>query len=113
MAGHGTGTQRLRAKGTGGGQTALPAAAGRRQAVLAAVLVFLAVESTAVASLGTPLLPTIETADHVSLAASQWALTIALLTGAVTTPVLGRLGDGRLRRAGHHSARWRSCWPAA
>ena len=34
-----------------------------------------------------------------SLAASQWALTIALLTGAVTTPLLGRLGDGRLRRA--------------
>ena len=68
-------------------------------AVLAAVLVFLAVESTAVASLGTPLLPTIETADHVSLAASQWALTIALLTGAVSTPLLGRLGDGRLRRA--------------
>jgi MFS family permease len=68
-------------------------------AVLAAVLVFLAVESTAVASLGTPLLPTIETTDHVSLAASQWALTMALLTGAVTTPLLGRLGDGRLRRA--------------
>ena len=70
-----------------------------RPAGLAAVLVFLAVESTAVASLGTPLLPTIEATDHVSLAASQWALTIALLTGAVTTPLLGRLGDGRLRRA--------------
>ena len=65
---------------------------------LAAVLVFLAVESTAVASLGTPLLPMIETADHVSLAASQWGLTIPLLTGAVITPLLGRLGDGRLRR---------------
>jgi predicted MFS family arabinose efflux permease len=66
--------------------------------MLAAVLVFLAVESTAVASLGTPLLPTIEKADHVSLAASQWALTITLLAGAIATPVLGRLGDGRLRR---------------
>jgi predicted MFS family arabinose efflux permease len=63
------------------------------------VLVFLAVESTAVASLGTPLLPAVESAYHVSLAASQWALTIALLTGAVATPLLGRLGDGRLRRA--------------
>jgi predicted MFS family arabinose efflux permease len=72
---------------------------GSTPAVLAAVLVFLAVESTAVASLGTPLLPTIETADHVSLAASQWALTIALLTGSVATPLLGRLGDGRRRRA--------------
>ncbi len=67
--------------------------------VLAAVLVFLAVQSTAVASLGTPLLPTVEAADHVSLAASQWALTITLLTGAVTTPLLGRLGDGTPRRA--------------
>jgi MFS family permease len=63
------------------------------------VLVFLAVESTAVASLGTPLLPTIEKVDHVSLAASQWALTISLLVGAVATPLLGRLGDGRLRRS--------------
>ena len=36
--------------------------------------------------------------DHLSLAASQWALTISLLTGAVLTPVLGRLGDGRARR---------------
>lgn len=66
--------------------------------VLAAVLVFLAVQSTAVASLGTPLLGAIQAADHVSLTASQWALTIALLTGAVATPLLGRLGDSRLRR---------------
>jgi predicted MFS family arabinose efflux permease len=65
---------------------------------LAAVLVFLAVESTAVASLGTPLLPAVQRAEHVSLAASQWTLTITLLAGAVVTPVLGRLGDGRLRR---------------
>jgi MFS family permease len=70
----------------------------RSPGVLVAVLVFLAVESTAVASLGTPLLPTIERTDHVSLAASQWALTVTLLVGAVATPVMGRLGDGRLRR---------------
>ena len=50
------------------------------------------------ASLGTPLLPAVQQAEHVSLAASQWTLTITLLTGAVVTPVLGRLGDGRLRR---------------
>ena len=62
------------------------------------MLVFLAVQSTAVASLGTPLLPTIQRADHVSLAASQWALTITLLAGAVVTPVIGRLGNGRARR---------------
>ncbi len=68
-------------------------------ALLAGVLVYLAGVSTAVASLGAPLLPTIAAVDHVSLADSQWALTISLLVGAVTTPVLGRLGDGRHRRA--------------
>jgi len=62
------------------------------------VLVFLAVQSTAVASLGTPLLPTIQRAEGVSLEASQWTLTITLLAGAVATPLMGRLGDGRLRR---------------
>lgn len=70
----------------------------RSDALLVAVLVFLAVESTAVASLGTPLLPTVEDAYHVSLSASQWTLTITLLIGAIATPVMGRLGDGRLRR---------------
>jgi predicted MFS family arabinose efflux permease len=69
-----------------------------RPAVLIAVLLFLAVESTAVASLGTPLLVVIQHTDHVSLTASQWALTITLLSGSVATPLLGRLGDGRLRR---------------
>lgn len=69
---------------------------GRR---LAGVLVFLAVVSTAVASLGAPLLPTIVVVDHVSLADSQWALTVSLLVGAVATPLLGRLGDGRHRRS--------------
>src|SRR3954454_4200713 len=73
-------------------------------ATLATVLVFVAVESTAVASLGTPLLPAVENAKHVSLAASQWTLTITLLVAAVTTPVLGRLGDGRLRNAATFSA---------
>src|SRR6516225_8417998 len=66
--------------------------------LLAGVLVFLAVQSTAVASLGTPLLPTVQHVEHVSLAASQWTLTITLLAGAVATPLMGRLGDGRLRR---------------
>jgi predicted MFS family arabinose efflux permease len=75
-----------------------PARTRASPARLQAVLVFLAVESTAVASLGTPLLPTVQQTDHVSLGASQWALTVTLLAGAVATPLLGRLGDGRLRR---------------
>ena len=80
----------------------MPATAPTRRRVsprvLAAVLVFLAVQSTAVASLGTPLLPTVQHVERVSLAASQWTLTITLLAGAVATPLMGRLGDGRLRR---------------
>lgn len=83
-------------------------AAGRRPGVvgprgaargLRPVLAFLAVESAAVSSLGTPLLPTVQRVDHVSLAASQWTLTITLLVGAVATPLLGRLADTRARRA--------------
>ncbi len=65
---------------------------------LTPVLVFVALMSTVIASLGAPLLPVIMRHYHVSLAASQWGLTITLLAGAVTTPVLGRLGDGRHRR---------------
>jgi MFS family permease len=66
---------------------------------LVAVLVFLAVVSTAVASLGAPLLVSIAQVEHVSLASSQWSLTITLLVGAVAVPLLDRLGDGRHRRA--------------
>ena len=33
-----------------------------------------------------------------SLAAAQWALTATLLVGAVSTPILGRLGGGAARR---------------
>lgn len=65
---------------------------------LATVLVLLAVVSTAVASLGAPLLTTIVQIEHVSLASSQWALTITLLVGGVAAPLMGRLGDGRHRR---------------
>lgn len=77
------------------------AADGRRahDRRLTTLLVLLAVESAAVASLGTPLLPTVQRVDHVSLAASQWTLTIALLVGAVVTPLMGRLGDTSARRA--------------
>ncbi|GCE29760.1 MFS transporter [Dictyobacter alpinus] len=69
-----------------------------RQPLLVPTLFFLGLVSTAVGSLGAPLLPTIVNVDHVSLADSQWALTISLLVGAVATPVMGRFGDGRRRR---------------
>lgn len=70
----------------------------RQQTFLIPTLFFLGIVSTAVGSLGAPLLPTIVVVDHVSLVDSQWALTISLLVGAVATPVMGRLGDGQRRK---------------
>ncbi|HEY0807650.1 MAG TPA: MFS transporter [Pseudonocardiaceae bacterium] len=69
-----------------------------RERFLVPVLVFVGLVVAAVGSLGAPLVPTVAVADHVSLAAAQWTLTITLLAGAVATPVLGRLGDGPRRR---------------
>ncbi len=62
-------------------------------------LVFVALVVAAVASLGTPLITSVATTFRVSLDSAQWTLTIALLSGAVATPVLGRLGAGPHRRA--------------
>ena len=60
---------------------------------------FTALVVAAVASLGAPLLTSVSITFHVSLDSAQWTLTIALLSGAVATPVLGRLGAGPHRRA--------------
>jgi MFS family permease len=62
-------------------------------------LMFVALVVAAVASLGTPLITSVATTFHVSLDSAQWTLTVALLSGAVATPVLGRLGAGPHRRA--------------
>jgi predicted MFS family arabinose efflux permease len=62
-------------------------------------LVFIALVVAAVGSLGAPLITSVATTLHVSLASAQWTLTITLLAGAIATPVLGRLGAGPHRRA--------------
>jgi predicted MFS family arabinose efflux permease len=67
--------------------------------LLVSALMFIALVVAAVASLGTPLITSVATTFHVSLDSAQWTLTIALLSGAVATPVLGRLGAGPHRRA--------------
>ncbi|MGW5649627.1 MFS transporter, partial [Saccharopolyspora sp. NPDC003762] len=67
--------------------------------LLVPALVFIALVVAAVASLGAPLITSVATTFHVSLGSAQWTLTIALLSGAVATPVLGRLGAGPHRRA--------------
>src|ERR1700691_5163217 len=52
-----------------------------------------------VSSLGAPLIPTLSRADGVSLSTGEWILTITLLTGALATPIMGRLADGPRQRA--------------
>jgi predicted MFS family arabinose efflux permease len=71
----------------------------RRPRVLLGVLVYCGLVVAMIGTLGTPLIPTIAAAQHVSLTTAQWLLTLTIMVGAVATPVLGRLGDGPNRRA--------------
>jgi len=71
----------------------------RRTSLLVPTLVFVGLLVAIVSSLGAPLIPTIAQDDHVSLSTAQWVLTAALLTGALATPVMGRLADGARQRA--------------
>ena len=51
-----------------------------------------------IGSLGAPLIATVAQSNHVPLSSAQWILTATLLTGALATPVMGRLADGHLQR---------------
>jgi MFS family permease len=70
-----------------------------RAAALAPVLVLTTLVSSIISALGAPLIPTIAHDFHDSLGAAQWSLTVGLLSGAVCSPIMGRLGDGPRRRA--------------
>ena len=70
----------------------------RRTALLVPTLVFVGLLVAIVSSLGAPLIPSIAKVDHVSLSTAQWVLTAALLTGALATPIMGRLADGARQR---------------
>ncbi len=78
------------------GVTAPPASPARP--ALVPVLLYLAMLVAVISSLGAPLVPAIAAANDVSITSAQWSLTITLVVGAVATPVIGRLGDGRHRR---------------
>jgi predicted MFS family arabinose efflux permease len=69
-----------------------------RDRALVPVLMFMGMVVAVVSSLGAPLIPSIAVDYNVSVGGAQWSLTIALLVGAVTAPILGRLGDGPQRR---------------
>lgn len=68
------------------------------QRLIGPVLVMATLVASIVSSFGAPLIPSIARELAVPLSSAQWSLTVALLAGAVSSPVLGRLGDGRHRR---------------
>ncbi|MGW7680060.1 MFS transporter [Kribbella sp. NPDC054772] len=74
------------------------AAPVRSPQLLVRFLIFVGLTTAVIGSLGAPLITAVSEAYGVSLAASQWTLTLALLAGSVATPVLGRLGSGPHRR---------------
>jgi MFS family permease len=70
----------------------------RRQAALVPVLIFTTTVVAVISSLGAPLLPSISDHLHVTLSTAQWSLTATLVVGAISAPIMGRLGDGPHRR---------------
>src|ERR1700722_19914042 len=90
---------RLEQAGTGrhSGPTESEATLARRR-MLVPTLVVSGSLMAVVSSLGAPLIPTLSQADGVSLSTGEWILTITLLTGALATPVMGRLADGPRQR---------------
>jgi MFS family permease len=61
--------------------------------VLIAVLAAAGISVSLMQTLMIPLIPELPTLLHTSPSNASWAITVTLLTAAVTTPVFGRLGD--------------------
>src|ERR1700729_3935293 len=72
--------------------------ASLRRRLLVPTLVLSGSLMAVVSSLGAPLIPTLSRDDGVSLSTGEWILTITLLTGALATPVVGRLAAGPRQR---------------
>jgi len=66
---------------------------------LAAALVTVAFLGAVIVGVGAPLITSVALGLDVPLDAAQWTLTVALFAGAISAPVLGRLGTGAHRRA--------------
>lgn len=71
-----------------------PAAESDVHPKLLSGLVFAALTTAVVSSLGMLLVPTISREFDVEVSTAQWMLTINLLVGAISTPIMGRLSDG-------------------
>ncbi|QKT08056.1 MFS transporter [Gordonia sp. X0973] len=66
---------------------------------LAPALVTIAFLGAVIGGVGAPLITSVALALPVSLDSAQWTLTVTLFSGAVSAPILGRLGTGPHRRA--------------
>ncbi len=86
------GLRRPRPARTDGRGTDLPETTTRSN--LLGVLIYAALTSAVVSSLGMLLVPTISDELDVDVSAAQWMLTINLLVGGIATPIMGRLSDG-------------------
>lgn len=73
-------------------ETAAPGGAGHPRA-LVGVLAFCGVVVAVMQTLVVPLLPHIPQLTGATPATASWLVTVTLLTGAICTPVLGRVGD--------------------
>jgi len=69
-----------------------------RPAAIVPGLIYAALSTAIVSSLGMLLVPTVAEELDVSVNTAQWMLTINLLVGAIATPVMGRLSDGPHKR---------------
>ncbi|MEU8866256.1 MFS transporter [Streptomyces umbrinus] len=70
----------------------------RRSRIIVAVLTFAGITVAFVQSMVFPIVPHLPTYLNASSADTAWVVTATLLSGAVTTPVTGRLGDMYGRR---------------
>ncbi|MFF2318187.1 MFS transporter [Arthrobacter sp. NPDC058097] len=61
---------------------------------LVPALIYAALSTAVVSSLGMLLVPSISLEMDVDVSTAQWMLTVNLLVGAIATPVMGRLSDG-------------------
>lgn len=61
---------------------------------LVPALIYAALSTAIVSSLGMLLVPSISLEMAVPVSTAQWMLTVNLLAGAIATPVMGRLSDG-------------------
>lgn len=78
--------------------TAPSARSGRHPRLLVAAMAFAGVVTAVMQTLVVPLLPTFIADLHTTHETVSWVVTASLIAGAVSTPVLGRLGDMYGRR---------------